>query len=127
MLESDAQKLIQLEASKLGSRLWRNNSGATFICEQARDCPHAAARPIRFGLGNESAKLNKLIKSSDLIGITPVVITSLMVGQTVGIFTAVEVKRPGWRYSGRGRELAQKKFLDLVKSLGGIAKFMTGV
>ncbi len=123
MLESDLQKLIQLDASKSGARLWRNNSGATFICEHSPHCPNAANRPVRFGLGNESAKVNKTMKSSDLIGITPVVVTPGMVGQTVGVFTAVEVKRPGWAFHGTPREIAQQNWINLINSLGGLAKF----
>jgi hypothetical protein len=53
--------------------------------------------------------------SSDLIGITPVVITPEMVGKKVGLFTALEVK------SQRGRSsIEQINFLGMVKSLGGI-------
>lgn len=124
MKEIDLQKLIQFEASMKGARLWRNNSGVAFICEHAKVCPHAANRPVRFGLANESAGVNKILKSSDLIGVTPVIITADMVGQTLGVFTSIEVKRAGWKYTGKGRDLAQKAWIDLVKGMGGIAKFI---
>lgn len=86
----------------------------------------ASGNHIRFGLGNDSPRINKIFKSSDLIGVTPVVITPEMVGSTVGVFTAIECKAPGWRYSGDDREIAQKRFLDKVLELGGIARFESG-
>jgi len=53
---------------------------------------------------------------SDLIGITPYTITPEDVGRTVGIFTALEVKKPR---GGRVSE-EQKSFLRTVNRLGGI-------
>ena len=100
--------------SQRGMRLWRNNTGVAF---------DQTGRPVRFGLSNESAQVNAKFKSSDLIGITPVVIE----GRTVGVFTSLEIKHPGWKYTGGGRETAQKNWLDLVNSLGGIGKFITSL
>ena len=54
--------------------------------------------------------------SSDLIGITSVKITPEMVGDTVGVFTAIEVKK----HNGRPRP-DQIKFINIVKLSGGIA------
>ncbi len=115
--EARVQQDVQLAASYAGGRLWRNNSGAYFDKRGVQ---------VRYGLCNVSKKVNKQIKSSDLIGITPVVITEDMVGQTVGVFTAVECKKEGWVYPGTEPEIAQKKFIDLVNSLGGRAKFYAG-
>lgn len=112
--EATLQQSVRIEASESGGRLWRNNTGA------ATD---DNGRLIRFGLCNESAKVNAKIKSSDLIGLRPIVITEDMVGKTFGQFVAIETKKPGWRYTGTKRERAQKKFIDLVISLGGWAKF----
>jgi len=53
---------------------------------------------------------------SDLIGITPYTITPEDVGRTVGIFTALEVKKPK---GGRASD-EQKSFLRTVNRLGGI-------
>jgi len=113
--EAALQTNIQLEASRRGWRLWRNNSGAWKI----------KGVWVRWGLGNVSKKMNKEMKSSDLIGITPIVIGPEHVGQVVGVFTSIEVKEPGWSYSGKGPEVAQKAWIDLVRSLGGIAKFVS--
>lgn len=114
--EQDLQSLVLIETSKKGIRLWRNNVGCLM---------DKRGVPVRYGLCNSSKKLNDAIKSSDLVGITPVVITPEMVGQTVGVFTSYEIKRPGWKYTGAGREKAQEAWLALVRSLGGIARFVS--
>ena len=112
--EADVQALVRLEASAKGCRLWRNNVGATYTADGSF---------IRYGLCNESEKMNRAIKSADLIGIRPLWITKHHVGRMVGQFVAREVKRPGWQYTGSAREQAQLKFLELVLSLGGDAGF----
>lgn len=113
-LEDEVQQEIQMEAPKFGSILLRNNSGAL---------NDATGRPVRYGLGNTSSKVNENFKSSDLIGITSIVITPEMVGQRIGVFTAIEVKKEGWKYKGEKRELAQKNFIDFVLLKGGFAGF----
>lgn len=107
--EAAVQQTIRLEASQAGCRLWRNNVGAV--------------DGLRYGLANDSPAMNARLKSSDLIGIRPVVITPAMVGRTIGQFMAREVKRPGWVFRGDARERAQLAFLTLVWSMGGDACF----
>ena len=116
-LETDIQAAIRLAASQQGHVLWRNNSG---VLRDERGVP------VRFGLCNDSAQLNNHAKSSDLIGIKTVLITPEMVGQTVGVFWAVEVKRAGWKYKGTDREIAQLRFIEAVRGMGGYAHFSTG-
>jgi hypothetical protein len=116
--ESEVGQLIQLKASQESSILFRNNSGAF---------KDATGRPVRFGLGNVSKKFNAHMKSSDYIGITRVVITPEMVGKTVGVFTAVEVKEPNWTWSGTERELAQEKYIKVIQSHGSIGFFAKSV
>ena len=117
--EGRVQQEIRIDAAHKGILLWRNNNGA---CEDSK-----TGRVIRYGLGNDSKKINSRIKSSDLIGVTPVVIGPEDVGRFVGIFTSLEVKRSGWVYKGTAREKAQLAWLRLVETFGGIARFTTGV
>jgi hypothetical protein len=108
---------LRLAAQNGGGVLWRNNSGA------ARD---TTGRVIRYGLGNDSARLNETFKSSDLIGVTPVRVGLEHFGRCLGVFTAVEAKRLGWTYSGTDREAAQLRFINAVRALGGFAGFAAG-
>jgi len=115
--EAVVQQQVQLAMARLGAQVWRNNSGA---------CTDDTGRLIRYGLGNSSAALNAAIKSADLIGITPMTVQAHHVGRTVGVFTALEVKRPGWHLTpGDKRGQAQKRFLDIVVGVGGMAGFVT--
>jgi len=108
---------IKLAASRRGGIMWRNNSGAVTLGEPPN------VRHVRYGLGNISTKVNKEFKSSDLIGITPVFITPAHVGQVIGRFTASEVKRGNWVWSGSEAEQAQWKYLNVVTRLGGLGCF----
>lgn len=85
---------IQLAASELGARLFRNNVGVFRTFD---------GRVVKAGLCNGS---------SDLIGFTPVTIN----GKTLAVFTAVEVKTSTGRLSKQ-----QSAFLAAVKQSGGIA------
>lgn len=116
--ESSVLQIIKLEASRKGVRLWRNNVGCVYSGEDKRF--------IRYGLANESANMNKVIKSADLIGIRPVTITPDMVGKTIGQFISREIKHPGWRYHDNEREKAQLAWAELIISLGGDACFTIG-
>lgn len=109
---------VVLEASQLGIRLWRNNVGAGHLDNGSY---------IRWGLANESKDMNKMIKSSDYIGVRPVLITAQMVGSTIGQFVARETKEAGWTYSGDDHEVAQFNFIQFVNSKGGDAKFAAGL
>ncbi len=115
--EAAAQQLIRLEAPRHNVALYRNNTGAAM---------DETGRLIRYGLANDSPAMSRSIKSSDLIGITPHVVTVADIGHVFGIFTSIEVKRPGWVYKGTGREAAQLKWIEHVVSLGGYGQFATG-
>ncbi len=121
----------QLAIQQHGGILLRNNSGATpsKITAQCPRCGHSFAvrqTPVRYGLGNTSTSVNANLKSSDLIGIMPVTVTPQHVGQTIGQFIAVEVKKGGWSYSGTAHEAAQQNFGSVVQRYGGLFYFSTG-
>lgn len=106
-------EVITYARSRYGATLLRNNSGAM---------KNPRGQWFRFGLGN--VKKNNPFKSSDYIGVTPVLITLDMVGKTVPVFTAIELKKPDWKYNEYDeREVLQKRFIDWIKSLGGFAGF----
>lgn len=104
--EAAAQAEIRLAAPQWGGVLWRNNVGV---------CEYSERAPVRFGLANDSAKLNAHVKSSDLIGFTPVAGTA--------VFTAIECKRADWAWRATAREIAQQRFHNVVRAGGGIAGF----
>lgn len=119
MKESATQSHIRLDAANLGIDLWRNNSGAF---------QDATGRWVRYGLCNDSAALNKRIKSSDLIGQTPTLITPEMVGQTIGVFTAIETKPSDWVFMPSDeRAVAQAAYHDIVIRGGGYAGFARNI
>lgn len=114
--EAAVQQAVRLEATRRGSRLWRNNTGAY---------QDETGRFVRYGLCNESPAVNAVCKSSDLIGITPV---TCGCGRRWGVFTAYEIKAGGWKFrQSDKRAVAQLNYLQLVVSLGGIGKFITRV
>jgi hypothetical protein len=115
--EAAVQQLVRLEAARSGWHLWRNNVGAL---------KDERGRVVRFGLGNDSAALNKRIKSSDLIGWRRVTVTPDMVGGHIAQFVCREIKEPDWRYTGTPREEAQQRWIGMVLADGGDACFASG-
>lgn len=116
--EASAQRSVRLDAATKGVLMFRNNVGATKT---------EGGGFIRYGLANDTATLNAACKSSDLIGIKPVLITPAHVGTTIGQFCAREVKKPSWKYTGTEREKAQLKFIEIITAKGGDAKFTIGI
>lgn len=124
MSEIDIMRAAQVAASVEGSRLWRNNVGVAYqgmpfkTTEKSRevfihpgDILLRKARMIRFGLCEGS---------SDLIGITPKLITQDMVGKTIAVFTAAEAKKPGGKLTPE-----QELYLMAVTDNGGLAMQFT--
>lgn len=98
--ETNISNRIRLAVSQVGARLFRNNRGLFKTLD--------GKRKVRAGLEADG--------SSDLIGWTPVEITEDMVGKTMAVFTAVEVKKNGGRVSKD-----QQNFIRAVQDFGGIA------
>jgi len=115
--EARVQDAARLQASKMGWRLFRNNVGSL---------KDERGIPVRYGLCNDSPAMNKRVKSSDLIGLRPIIITPDMVGTTLGQFVAREIKKERWKYKGNEHEQAQLRFGEIVTSLGGDFKFWNG-
>lgn len=112
--ESAVQAAVRLEAASKGIHLFRNNVGVL---------KDENGRPVRYGLANDSAKLNKVVKSGDLIGWRRVRIEQSHVGSVIAQFVSRECKRGDWSYSGTEHEIAQLAWIQLVTSSGGDAKF----
>jgi hypothetical protein len=118
--EGRIQSLIRLASPYEGGWLGRNNAGVA----------ETETRPVRYGLGNDSASWWKDWRSPDLIGVTKMVIEPRHVGRTVGIATFIEVKHASWNprdlnRPSNERERAQLTCLTHMASLGAIAGFAT--
>ena len=99
-LESHVQADIRIELGKLPHvRLFRNNQGVAH---------YPGGQRVPYGLANPGG--------ADLIGLTQIKITPDMVGQTVAVFTALEIKRPGAKPTR-----AQADFLAFIQGFGGRA------
>jgi hypothetical protein len=114
--EAAVLNVIKAEASRKGCRLWRNNVGGVHTAEGGF---------FRYGLANESKAMNEIIKSADLIGIRPLVITADLVDHTIGQFISREIKPSKWKFTGTPREIAQQRWATLITSMGGDACFAT--
>lgn len=112
--EASVQADVRLEAAAKGIHLFRNNVGVL---------KDETGRPVRYGLANDSSRLNKIIKSGDLIGWRRVRIEQSHVGSVIAQFVSVECKRSGWKYSGNEHEAAQLAWIKLINANGGDAQF----
>jgi len=115
--EAAVQQAVKIKASQQGRRMFRNNVGVL---------PRGDGVPIRFGLANDSKAMNKNLKSSDLIGISPLLINASHIGTVIGQFTSIEVKKPGWAYNPNDEhQAAQQKWHELITRFGGDSRFIT--
>ncbi len=104
MREGELIRRILLQASERGARLFRNNTGVSWVGEVVSKSPTILVlqnyRPFHSGL---------CVGSSDLIGWTP--------RDGAAIFTAIEAK------TGRLKPThEQESFLTAVERAGGIAR-----
>ena len=116
--EQAAESNVVLGVQPHGFRLMRNNSGAYKT---------QGGGFVNYGLGNISKKHVKVSKSSDEIGFLNVTITPEMVGKTIPIFTAIEVKREDFKFPKVFKEgsplWAQNNFIESIRRVGGFAMF----
>jgi len=115
--EAAVQARTRVAVSRMGWRVWRNNVGAGTLQESGAF--------VRFGLANDSHAINQSLKSGDLIGIRPITIEARHIGMTIGQFVSLECKPADWEFRNTAREHAQAKWAQLVRSLGGHARFVT--
>lgn len=115
--ERDILNPLLKAASAAGARLFRQNTGVGWVGRMVSNkggtVMLAGARPLHAGLCKGS---------SDVIGWTPVVITPDMVGKTVAVFTALELKTPGVATTDE-----QRRFVEAVRAGGGFAQVVRSV
>ena len=111
MNESEILAYARTEATKMGGRLWRNQSGMAWqgeILTKSGNVLHLRnPRHLKSGLKNGA---------SDLIGFYPLRITEDHIGKTVAIFWANEIKTKNDKLSKD-----QLNFLYFVSESGGEA------
>lgn len=103
--EADVQNAVRLAIQEAGGVAWRNNVGVL---------PDLRGVPVRFGLANDSSRLNRQFKTGDLVGIGP-----------GGVFVMWECKKPGWTWRGTDHERAQLNAINFVRERGGRSGFVT--
>ena len=115
--EIPLMKELQMAASQMGARLFRQQVGQGWIGKAKRiaragtvavkpgDVVISAARPFHAGIEG----------MSDLGGWMPVKITPDMVGQTLAVYAQAEVKDEG------RATVAQLRWIEAVTRAGGIA------
>ena len=117
--EQAIQNKIRLKIAKFGT-FFRVNVGQSWVGSKvqrfsapqtmnvnAGDILLREGRPFKTGLATGT---------SDILGMTRVTVTPDMVGQTVAVFTAIEVKAVG----GKPTE-AQEQFINHINTAGGFA------
>jgi len=117
LTEGDIMRLLQIKASALGARLFRQNTGLAWVGKVVRfareqsvkvspgDIVIRNARPFHAGFEG----------MSDLGGWVPVEITPDMVGQKIALYAQVEVKK------NTRATAAQKAWIQAVNMAGGRA------
>ena len=118
--ETNLTNKLRLLVSKLGGRLWRANAGKFWGGKRITLPPLISAK-----LGSRAAIVNPspiqgLPKGfSDTFGFVPVEITPEMVGKTLAVFVALEVKAE----DGKLRK-EQISFIKTIHLNNGIAAFV---
>lgn len=117
MTEADIMRQMQIDASKLGARLFRQNTGLAWVgeAEVVRTTRTILARPGDVVIRNGRAFHAGFKGMSDLGGWVPITVTHEMAGLKLAVYTQVEVKKNGRVTS------EQTNWIDAVKAAGGRA------
>lgn len=119
--ESYVQSAVRLAAPMHGFMLGRNNRGAL---------KDERGVPVRYGWLNDTAALDKVCKTGDLLGHQSGWFRDYQTLEAVkvAVFAMVECKRAGWKgFNPKDKhEAAQMRAIQMVLSAGGIAAFSTG-
>jgi hypothetical protein len=120
--EADLMRLMMVEASTLGARLWRNNVGQGLTVRgqspQHREQIIKACQELAVKLGGSAARIQYGLAhgSGDLVGFVQHTVTPADVGRQIPVFAAPEVKTKTGRSSPE--QLAWARFIN---SSGGAA------
>lgn len=118
--EAYVQSAVRLAGPPAGFLLGRNNVGAL---------KDERGVPVRYGWLNDSAQLNKVCKTGDLLGFQSGWFRDYQTLEPVkvAVFTMAECKRSGWQLNPNDKhEAAQLRAINMVVTGGGIACFTTG-
>lgn len=116
--EAAVQAGVRLEAAYRGDTLlFRNNVGAL---------KDERGVPVRYGLANESKRINNAVKSADLIGVYRRLIVPGDVGHVIGQFVSIETKRADWTRKNDSHTEAQTAWATLINQYGGYATIFNG-
>lgn len=113
MTEAATKRRIMLDVGRGDVRLFNNPRGIGWMGKVLRQTADTVTllHPRRVDFGLHAG-------ASDLIGFRSVTITPDMVGQTVAVFAAVEVKAPGGKHPVSDE---QRTFIEAVTRAGGLA------
>lgn len=119
--EAYVQSALRLASAVHGYQLGRNNRGAL---------PNEHGVPIRFGWLNDTAALDKVCKTGDLLGYQSGWFRDFETFEPIklAVFVMLECKKASWKgYRPTDkREAAQMRAIEMVLAAGGIAGFTTG-
>jgi len=117
--ETNLTRKIMIELGKNKNiRIFRNNIGKCWIGASKKFTQPTTVNVKSGDVLIQSARYfdaGLCVGSSDLIGLKSVKITPEMVGSTLAVFTAVEVKTPTGKISTE-----QISFINMVQKMGGI-------
>lgn len=116
MSEADLMRRLQILASSLGARLFRQNSGQAWVGKVERGPRTVTIGPTDIVIRNARPFHAGFQGMADLGGWRPVVITQEMVGATIAQRLEAEVKTSGGRATKE-----QLAWIDAVNKAGGRA------